>query len=476
MFPKQLNVLTDEQISQIVDAAFEVLEKTGCRFDSGWTRKRLKESGCKLDDEKSVVLIPRSKMETYLKDAPRFDLEHSDAALHLPGASRYMMLDPGAVKSRPALVDDVKDVIRISNVLEGIDVVSAGVLPTDVPDSAADAMNAALLFQYSKKPFAQQPYSRNGARAILSMAEVYCDGRDEMRERGETGYLLATSGALRFSRISLELARMYAALGLPVIIGSRGRMGRETPDSVFGALVMLVAEFMAGVAYIMVSECPSRMAFSDGMTAIDPNGNIRWFGTEQILRLAAGRQIADKMGFVAAPLPAESDYHSMDFLAAYEKCLSQSVQFAAGADVFAPSGNLPESFSIPQLVLDAEGACMMKRISRGIEFDDVKSTLDEIKKAGAGGNFFAKLKIVKGRQVTDQMAVLEKQSYDSWRAAGAKESREAAEEKTRDLLDKTKLEPAIDEDIFSEIQNIIDNYIEKCRNTQNTEISDDSDV
>jgi len=458
---KQLEVLSDEEVTRIIDAAFDILEKTGCRFESGWTRKQLNEKGCLLNDAKSVVRVPRKNMEKFLDEAARLDPAKSRAALHLPGAMRTTIIDPGENKPRPSILEDVKDVIKVSNALDCVEVVSAGVLPTDVPESAADTVNASLLMQYSAKPFAQQPYSRNSARAILSMAEVFYGDRENIRERGETGYLLATSGPLRYTRTSLELARMYATLGLPVVIGSRGRMGAEAPATVAGALVMLTAEFMAGLAYMMVVESPTRLAFSDGMRAVDASGRMRWNGPEQVARVLGSKKIAAKLGFPAAPFSAESDSPDFDFSSGWERSLTKVFDWSAGGDPFGPVGNMPHAFSIPQMLLDNEGMRMIRKLEDCATVDDEHLARDVIERVGVGGNFLAEKHTVDHMRDLWEPEIFIADPYDEWMKNGAKGVGEVAAAKALDMLKNEKLDLMIDEKKANEIQAIADTYVAK---------------
>ena len=466
MLFKQLKVLSDEEINLIIDAGFDVMENVGCRFDSAWARKQFKETGCTLIDAQSVIRITRNKADEFLKTIPRLDPKLSRAALHLPGAAHTSILNPGATKSRPAVTSDVKDIIRISNALECLQVISAGVLPTDVPDGAADAVNAALLFQYSKKPFVQQPYSRNSARVMLSMAEVVYGGMENLKARADFGYLLAGKGSLRYTRASLELARMYASCGLPLVIGSRSRMGEEAPATVAGSLVMLVAEFIAGVAFAVVAQCPAPVALSDGMRAVDSNGKLRLSGPEQVVRMLGARQIAEKLGFVAAPFIGETDSSGFDFAAGWEKSVATVYNWAAGADPFGPAGNMPEAFSIPQLLLDHEGKRMIARLIDGVTVDEDHMAISTLEQVGIGGHFLGEDHTLDHMRDFWEPRLFSRASYDDWLAQGAPGIEKAAVEKAREMLVAEKIEPAIAEDKALEVQKLSDAYLDKCRKSE----------
>ncbi len=465
---ENFEVLSSDEIDRIIDAAFDILDKAGCRFDSGWSKKQLKEAGCRLDDVKSIIHVPRELMEKFLDEIPRLEVEKSYPALHLPGAARTQVLDLDSGQPRPASADDAKKIISVFNTLDNIYVATAGVMPTDVPQQCSDAVNTGLLLQYSNKPFAQQPYSRDSARVMIAMAEAAYGGREEVARRGEMGYLLATTGPLRYTRSSLELARMYAGAGLPVVIGSKGRMGREAPATPAGALTLLVAEFMAGVAYITASDVVAPVAMMDGMRAVHSDGRVRWSGSEQLVRMLGAQQIADRLGFPISPFAAESDFHGMDFLVGLEKA-SYGVAGLNGIDKsLTGAGNLPEAFSLRQLVLDNDLAGMARSVSEGVEVNDETLAVELIKNVGPGGSYFEEEHTRKHLDEKRRLAVMASVSYRQWLEKGSHRADQAAGQLVAEILSEEP-SPVIKEEKVTEIRHLTDTYIRKIQRRETME-------
>jgi len=457
-----LKVLSDEEVDRIIDTAFDVLEKTGCRFDSGWSKKQLKEAGCRLDDVKSTIRVPRQLMEKFLDKIPRLDEGKSFPVLYLPGAARTRILDLDSGRPRPAVAEDVRRIVHVFNCMESLNVASAGVIPSDVPPQCSDAVNTSILLQYSVKPFAQQPYSRDSARVMLSMIQAAFGGLEDVSGRGETGYLLATTGPLRYRRTSLELARMYAAAGLPVVIGSRGRMGREAPATVAGALTLLVAEFMAGVAFIMASDAIAPVAMMDGMAGAHPDGSVCWSGPEQWVRMLGARQVADRLAFPISPFPADTDFQGLDFMTGAEKASCAVLGLIGSGKTFAGAGNLPDVFSLRQLVLDNELTAMASVVCGGLESDDVDSARGLIEKVGPGGSYFGEEHTRKHLQEKLNRARVKDALYKQGAEAGAELSEEWAGERLADILGKEPVS-VLEKERAAEIRRLAEAYVEKIK-------------
>ena len=63
-------VLSDSDLDRIHDASFEVLEKTGMKFENGKALKLLGSAGCHVDHETMLVKFPGYVIEEALRRCP----------------------------------------------------------------------------------------------------------------------------------------------------------------------------------------------------------------------------------------------------------------------------------------------------------------------------------------------------------------------------------------------------------------------
>lgn len=113
------------------------------------------------------------------------------------------------------------------------------------------------------------------------------------------------------------------------------------------------------------------------------------------------------------------------------------------------------TFSFGQLVIDDEIAAMVKRVVRGVGFDDELMGVDLIKEIGIGGHFLAQ------RHVLDHLAteqiqatIFDRRVREDWLADGARSLLQTANQKARDILERHRPEPLPDE-MVAELKRIV---------------------
>lgn len=129
----------------------------------------------------------------------------------------------------------------------------------------------------------------------------------------------------------------------------------------------------------------------------------------------------------------------------------------AGANLIYGPGMLEMgmTFSFGQLVIDDEIAAMVKRVVRGVGFDDTLMGVDLIKEIGIGGHFLAQ------RHVMDHLAteqiqatILDRRVREDWLADGAKSLFQTANQKAKAILETHEPEPLPDE-MVRELKRIV---------------------
>ncbi len=249
MIFNRLNVLTEEEIDRIIEGAHRILKNAGTRFEYPKALDTLAAMGCDVDSSSMVVKFPSNVIEEALKNVPSLIDPDDRPKLFVPGSCKGMILDYPAMTMRPGATDDIDRIIKLMNALENITVASAGVVPSDVHPGAADVVATEKLFRYSEKLFTQWVYTPASGRSVIEMAKVVTGGEEELKGSGIINYYMCPITPLRFPSDPLELADIYAAYDLPIIIGPMPQAGSTAPATPAGALVLLTAEFLAGIVY-----------------------------------------------------------------------------------------------------------------------------------------------------------------------------------------------------------------------------------
>jgi trimethylamine--corrinoid protein Co-methyltransferase len=107
------------------------------------------------------------------------------------------------------------------------------------------------------------------------------------------------------------------------------------------------------------------------------------------------------------------------------------------------------------LIIDNEIAEIALRIARGFEVNEDTLAVDVIRKVGPGGHFMAEKHTLNHLRTEYWIPKLsDRQTFDAWMQAGAKDIVSVAKEKVKEVLAKHKPEP-IPKDIQKEISQIM---------------------
>jgi trimethylamine--corrinoid protein Co-methyltransferase len=129
----------------------------------------------------------------------------------------------------------------------------------------------------------------------------------------------------------------------------------------------------------------------------------------------------------------------------------------AGANVFSGAGMIEQgkTFSFEQLVIDDDIHGMVKLALGGINTDESHLAVESIGRVGPGGNFLVDdltLKYLREERFFPMLMV--RSSRQVWETKGAKNLRERAKDKARQIISQHRPSP-LDQDISKEISALI---------------------
>ena len=130
----------------------------------------------------------------------------------------------------------------------------------------------------------------------------------------------------------------------------------------------------------------------------------------------------------------------------------------AGANLISGPGMLEMgmTFSFGQLVIDDEIAAMVKRVVRGVGFDDELMGVDLIKEIGIGGHFLAQRHVLDHLGTEQiQATIIDRRVREDWQAGGAKSLQHTANQKAKEILESHTPEP-LSEEMVAELKRIIE--------------------
>lgn len=456
MIFRKLKVLSDDEIIRIVEGAFRILKTTGVRFEDEACMGELESAGCGVDRGTLTAKFPEDVIFNAMDAVPSVTPPDDLPKVRVASANKGSILDYYTRKMRPGTVEDARKVIALCNALENITVASAGVVPNDIPTDAVETFNTALLMKYSEKLFNQWIYDPDNVPYVLEMGKIMTGGEAELRKSRCMSYMLNSVSPLRYPPRQLAIARMYAALDLPIAVAAMPQAGSVGPATPAGCLVLCTAELLAGLVWVHSLRTRAGVALGALTQVMDMRtGRQLYASPEQALMFLGAHQIIRYLGYTSGNTSFETDSCDFDMQSGWEKALSGVLCWAAGCDMFGQGGFLMDGFSMEQLVLDNEVLGMLQKAGQGVVVDEDALAFEAIQRVGPGGNFLAERHTLKHARDFWLPSVFQRASYEQWEKNGMKHVLEHAHDKAEKILSENRLALQIPEDQAKEIDGLV---------------------
>ena len=446
--------LTAEDIGKIHETVFKVLEDVGIEVRLDEARDLFRSAGAAVDEERCVVRIPAGLAEDLISKAPDTVTlcgrdEKGDLDCHIGGTRVYMgtggtalnVQDPGSDSTRPASLDDIRNMARLVDVLDNIHFYMLNVYPNELPGETVDVNRFGTALNYTRKHVMGGVYTREGVRNVIKMAEQIAGGAGKLRERPFISLVTCVVSPLRldehYSQLTIETARR----GIPVVLPAEPLCGATSPVTLAGNLVVLTADTLAGVMLTQLVN-PGTPAIFGSVASVAELRTLKYLsGSVEMGLLNAGA--AQMAQFYRLPYYATagmSDSKVNDAQAGYESAVTNVLVALAGGNFIHDAAGFLEfcmTASYDKLVIDNEICGMVMRAVEGITVDDDTLAYDLIRKAGPGGHYISS-RHTRHHMRTEQFfpELSDKEDRPRWEAAGARETKTRAAEKVRAVLDR----------------------------------------
>ena len=187
-----MRVLTDDQVWEIRQAAFEVIEKSGFKCLHARARQMLAGAGAIVKDER--VKIPRYIVEGCLMTVPKgwtiYD-RNGRRAMEVEGRKSHYSTSTASPNTKDALtgeyhetrVQDIAIGAKVADALPNIDFVMPMGSSQDVNGTVADLYEFEAVVSNTTKPMVFIGYTPTGCEYVFEMASVVAGGAERLRER-----------------------------------------------------------------------------------------------------------------------------------------------------------------------------------------------------------------------------------------------------------------------------------------------------
>jgi len=395
-----LRVLSEEEIERIDRAAREVLRDTGVIFEDPEARDALEGIGARVAPDGRTVRFPEGVVRRVLESAPaRVVLGARDPEQALELGRRRMLTTNGFGTSRvwtgqrrhgrDATADDLRDLTRLADGLEPVDICQHQVTPQDVPPHLLDVVQAFIVLSNTGKHAHLSTYSAEFLDEVIEMGRIASDGaHDPAFSLG-----CCALSPLRYAADATCVLRRAAGEGIPFLLVSGAVAGVMAPVTLAGALVVQTAELLAGLALAQAVNEGAPVAFGSFTSPMDPRSGQQRLGAAELPLLnGATAQLCAHYGVpMGYGTGGISDAPAVGIQAGIEKALTVSLAALSGVEVVhdAVSGIVAGGLmvSYEAMVIEAELCRIVRRFLRGVDVSEASLGMQQIQSTGPGGSF-----------------------------------------------------------------------------------------
>jgi len=396
-----LHVLQPHEVEQVLDAAFEILERTGTIIEHDETLQALRERGAEVGEE-GHVRIPRRIVREALSSAPsvieiydrlgQISMRLGDGSSYIEAkmcAVKTMDFDPSS--SHATTWDDITRAARVADALPNINYVAVNTALSGVNPDYADVAGFAATMTNTTKPIVHGFVSRESATMIFELAAAAVGGHNELRKRPFTIVGDSPVAPLYHPREPVGNILHAACQGLPCVYNPMPIGGVTAPTTAASVLALTLAEALTGLVITQVAR-PGAPYICGGTPSIFDMRSFSFvYGSPELfLMCSALSDIAHHCGLPVIGTAGMSDSKALDAQAVCDAALSMLMAGLSGAHLVHNNGLIgSKTACLPLVVLSNEIIGITKRIREGLEISTETLALDVIGEIGPRGAYLA---------------------------------------------------------------------------------------
>ena len=445
-------LLTQEQVQRTHEASLEILENVGLLVRSEKARALFARHGCKVDSEMQIVKFPPAVVEKYRKMLPptftfrgrdpKFDRTiPQDGPILVTGSSAPDLIDPLTGRERRSRSDDIARIAHLIHELPAYDVFSVSTLADDAPPGQFTLARLYPALKYCLKPIRISTKDMEDTQAVLRLLYAIAGSEAAYMERPfVTHHYCPVVSPLTMDTLSTDAIIYFSEKGLPVYPSIVPNAGLTSPMSMAGTLAQGNAEFLAAAVLMQMAREGTPTIYASLPTVADMRtGAYASGGIECGMLHMAFAQMARFYNVPSGGYIGLTNSKINDAQSGYETGMSAVAGLLGGADMFNMGGLLDalKAFDFAKAVIDDEIFQMLKRMKRGITFNEEELALDVIAKAGPGGAFMMQphtAKRMKSEALLTKLA--DRDARTVWEKKGAPDTQARAMGRVREILAK----------------------------------------
>jgi trimethylamine:corrinoid methyltransferase-like protein len=444
----QINFLSQEEQEYIHNSALSVLSNVGFQMPSIEALDIMKKAGAEIKG-KDIVKIPADLIEYAVKTAPKsedfvlygrekkYDIcfgKKIPALSNMIGATHVIDLE--SRKRRSCTIQDVSNMVRIMDGLENFNMVGPLATPQDVPLDRADWYALAVTLKNTSKPIFAPGPGASYVKDAVRMGTLAVGSEEKFRARPFICTTTLVKCPLQLSPTSIEGLMEANRQGIPSLISSGPILGATSPITLFDTLIQVHAEILGCLVLSQLVRAGAPVIYQSMARGMDMrSGNVTLSSPEWAILKGAAAQMGRYLG-VPVRMPAFlRDSKALDAQAGFETG-SVGIISALTADmVVGPLLDMDCVMDFADMVFTDDAMAAIKRIARGVSFDENSSGSNTIAEVGPGGNFLSTDHTLEHFKKEIWIPnLIERRDWATWEKDGGKDIEQRAIEKTKEIL------------------------------------------
>lgn len=451
-----LRVLESVGIDFLYEPAIDLLAKAGCRVDG----KRVFFPP-KLVDEQ-IAKAP-SQFTLYARNAEKNVVIGGEHIAYVPcyGAPLVNNLDEGR---RDSILNDFVNFVKLTHASLYQDITGGLMVePNDIPIVRRGAEMLYAAMRYSDKPFMGGSLGAEAANESIAAASIVFGSQKEMAAKPPFIGILGSRSPLSYDDRMLSAMMTYARAGLPQLISALSIAGATGPVTMEGALVVQLAETLAGITLVqLVCEGAPVVIGGQSTSAAMRYGTLSIGAPEMAINTAATAQLARFYNLPSRSGGALTDSKICDSQSGSESMMGQLMSTLSGINFVLHSAGMLETYmvaSYEKFILDDEICGTCKRIKAGENITEERLAVDLIGEVGPGGEYLTNEHTFRNFRREFYQPILDGRSnFSTWQKSGALPIERRANAKWKEIL-ANYTEPELPADVERDLRKFVDRII-----------------
>ncbi len=464
-------ILNEEGLCLLEDNADRLLEETGIEFhDDPEALSIWREAGADVVDER--VSFPRGMCRSIIQaSAPAEFVQHArNPAKSVRIGGNHTVLVPAYGSPfvsdlekgrRYGTIEDFQNFVKLAYLSPALHH-SGGTLcePVDLPVNKRHLDMIYSHMRYSDKCFMGSVTTPERAEDTVEMAKLLFGEEATDPATGQlktmTISLINANSPMTFDATMLGAAKVYARNNQATVVSPFILAGAMSPVTVAGTVTQILAEALAGLAFVQLVKPGAPVVFGTFASAMSMQSGAPTFGTpEPSLVMYACAALARRLGVPFRSGGGLCGSKLPDAQAAYEAANTLQSAMLAGVNFMLHVAGWLEGglvMSYEKFIMDADQAGMLQVLGKGVDLSENGQALAALREVGPGQHFLGCAHTRSNFETAFYRSqIADNNSFEQWQTEGGRDAYQRAHGVYKDLLARYEapaLDPAVDESLM----------------------------